>query len=125
MMRTMFGSISLIPFLSGLPLNPLHFRAGCPPTLLEQGRRIVSRRSEDPLYCRTIRFPHHPTASKPRSAVPPGDQMLLIIGIIWRTTMTAIGPTVTTNNDGRMQKKMGNTSFTPSFAAFSSAICRA
>jgi hypothetical protein len=35
------------------------------------------------------------------------------------------GPTVTTNKDGRIQKKIGNTSFTPNFAAFYSAIWRA
>jgi hypothetical protein len=37
---------------------------------------------------------------------------------------TITGPTVITNNDGMMKKKMGNTSLTPSFAAFSSACWR-
>ena len=37
----------------------------------------------------------------------------------------ATGPTVTTNSDGRMQKKIGKISFTPSLAAFSSATWRA
>ena len=40
-------------------------------------------------------------------------------------TRTIIGPTVTTKREGRMKKKIGNTSLTPIFAAFSSAIWRA
>jgi hypothetical protein len=47
-----------------------------------------------------------------------------MVGINSRTIITATGPTVTTNNEGSMQKKIGNTSLTPSFAAFSSATCR-
>lgn len=58
-------------------------------------------------------------ASEPRFQIP------FIIGISSRMILTTTGPTVTTNNDGRMQKKIGNTSLTPSFAAFSSAICLA
>src|SRR5579859_5452363 len=51
--------------------------------------------------------------------------MLFIIGSNSRMIFIATGPTVTTNSEGRMQKKIGKTSLTPSFAAFSSAICRA
>jgi hypothetical protein len=48
-----------------------------------------------------------------------------IIGSSSLLMRTITGPTVTTNSDGNMQKKIGNTSFTPSLAAFSSAIWRA
>jgi hypothetical protein len=51
--------------------------------------------------------------------------MLFIIGISSRMIFMTTGPTVTTNKDGKIQKKIGNTSLTPSLAAFSSAICRA
>lgn len=51
--------------------------------------------------------------------------MLLIIGISSRMMRIVIGPTVTTNRVGMIQKKIGKTNFTPSFAAFSSATCRA
>jgi hypothetical protein len=51
--------------------------------------------------------------------------MLFIIGSSCRMMRMTTGPTVTTNKEGRIQKKIGNTSFTPSLAAFSSAICRA
>ncbi len=55
----------------------------------------------------------------------PIHQMPCIIGINSREILTATGPTVTTKSDGRIQKKMGNTSLTPSLAAFSSATCLA
>jgi len=51
--------------------------------------------------------------------------IFVIIGISSRTIFIATGPTVTTNSDGKIQKKMGKISLTPSFAAFSSAIWRA
>ena len=50
---------------------------------------------------------------------------LFIIGSSCRMMRITTGPTVTTNNEGRIQKKIGKTSLTPSLAAFSSAICRA
>jgi hypothetical protein len=53
-----------------------------------------------------------------------GRYMLTIIGISSRVMRTNMGPTVTTKSDGKIQKKIGNTSLTPSLAAFSSAICR-
>ncbi len=60
------------------------------------------------------------------SAAPGGSpHMLFIMGSISRTMRTAMGPTVTTNSVGRMQKKIGKTSLTPSLAAFSSATWRA
>lgn len=51
--------------------------------------------------------------------------MLFIIGSNSRMIRITTGPTVTTNKEGKIQKKIGNTSFTPSLAAFSSAICLA
>lgn len=48
-----------------------------------------------------------------------------IMGINSRMIFITTGPTVTTNSEGSTQKKMGKMSFTPNFAAFSSAICRA
>ena len=39
-----------------------------------------------------------------------------------RLMRTAMGPTVTTKSVGRIQKKIGNTSFTPTLAASSSAF---
>jgi len=51
--------------------------------------------------------------------------MLFIIGTNSRMIFIATGPTVTTNSEGRMQKKIGKISFTPSLAAFSSATWRA
>jgi hypothetical protein len=45
--------------------------------------------------------------------------MLFIIGSSSRMIFITTGPTVTTNNEGKMQKKIGNTSFTPSLSAFS------
>ena len=51
--------------------------------------------------------------------------MLFIMGSSSRMIFITTGPTVTTNKEGRMQKKMGKTSFTPSLAAFSSATWRA
>src|SRR5579859_4354281 len=50
---------------------------------------------------------------------------LFIMGSNCRMMRMTTGPTVTTNKEGRMQKKIGKTSFTPNFAAFSSAIWRA
>ena len=47
--------------------------------------------------------------------------MFCIMGTSSRTIFIATGPTVTTKSDGRMQKKIGKISFTPNFAAFSSA----
>src|SRR5579883_2493600 len=59
------------------------------------------------------------------SAVPlknlRADHILFSIGSRSLKIRTITGPTVTTNSEGRMKKNMGNTSFTPSFAAFSSA----
>ena len=52
-------------------------------------------------------------------------QILFIMGSNSRMTLMIIGPTVTTKSVGRIQKKIGKISFTPSFAAFSSATCRA
>jgi hypothetical protein len=51
-------------------------------------------------------------------------QMLFIIGMSSRMILNTTGPTVTTNNDGNIQKKIGNTNLTPNFAAFSSASWR-
>ena len=51
--------------------------------------------------------------------------MLFIIGMSSLTILMTTGPTDTTKSEGRIQKKIGKTSFTPSLAAFSSAICRA
>ena len=51
--------------------------------------------------------------------------MFSIIGIRSRTSRVITGPIVTTNSDGSTQKKIGNTSFTASFPASSSALCRA
>ena len=51
--------------------------------------------------------------------------MLFIMGSSSRMIFMTTGPTVTTNKEGNIQKKIGNTSLTPSLAAFSSAICRA
>ena len=47
--------------------------------------------------------------------------MFTIMGISSRTMRTSTGPTVTTKSEGKIQKKIGNTSLTPSLAAFSSA----
>lgn len=52
-------------------------------------------------------------------------QIEFIMGSRSRTMRTTTGPTVMTNRDGRMKKKIGKTSFTLSCAAFSSARCRA
>lgn len=49
--------------------------------------------------------------------------MLFIMGSNSRRIFMITGPTVTTNSDGKMQKKIGKTSLTPNLAAFSSAIC--
>ena len=51
--------------------------------------------------------------------------MFSIMGIRSRTRCVITGPIVTTNSDGSTQKKIGKTSFTASFDAFSSAFCRA
>jgi hypothetical protein len=51
--------------------------------------------------------------------------MLFIMGSNSRLILITMGPTVTTNREGKIQKKIGNTSLTPSLAAFSSAIWRA
>jgi len=51
--------------------------------------------------------------------------MLWIIGNQSRIRRVITGPIVTTNNDGSTLKKTGNTSFTASLEAFSSALWRA
>jgi hypothetical protein len=66
---------------------------------------------------------HHFVVSFRRNI--PFRYMLFIMGSSSRTIFIATGPTVTTNSEGRMQKKIGKTSFTPNLAAFSSAIWRA
>src|SRR5689334_13371264 len=43
------------------------------------------------------------------------DYIFSIMGIKSRTRRVITGPIVTTNNEGRTQKKIGNTSFTASF----------
>jgi hypothetical protein len=57
--------------------------------------------------------------------INPGAYMLFIIGSKSRRMRMTTGPTVTTNSEGNIQKKIGKTSLTPSLAAFSSAIWRA
>ena len=49
------------------------------------------------------------------------DHMFSIIGINSRTNCVITGLSVTTNREGSTQKKIGNTSFTGSFEACSSA----
>lgn len=53
------------------------------------------------------------------------NYMFSIMGNRSRTSRVITGPIVTTNSDGRTQKKIGKTSFTGNLAAFSSARCRA
>jgi hypothetical protein len=53
------------------------------------------------------------------------DYIFSIIGKRSRTSRVITGPMVTTNSEGSTQKKIGNTSFTASLAARSSAFWRA
>lgn len=118
-MRTIEESMTLSPFL---------FRrySGFPTTCLPDSRwnrrpvTVTLRVAQGiPFYRPSGRKTTRLPGRGPRAYIP------FIIGISSRIILITTGPTETTNSEGRMQKKIGNTSFTPSFAAFSSATCRA
>lgn len=119
MMRTMDGSICLsFPRLS----------SGCGPSRRLLPPEPASQRTSPCVHSRrSFAVSRSPLKSAETAYLlsPPAYETDSIIGISSRTIFTATGPTVTTNSVGRMQKKIGNTSLTPSFAAFSSATWRA
>jgi len=100
-----------------------------PYSVVRRRRRMKSRLPAIPPP-RRPRYESRPWILRLLSLEPPGRrsgraQRFSTIGIRSRMSRVTTGPTVTTNSDGRMQKKIGNTSLTAIFAARSSARWRA
>ena len=103
-------------------------RAGCQPpyySALFLRRSTISPRNRTASTAQTMRIIELSIIAFLLSRENDSAYMLFIMGISSLMIFMTIGPTVTTNKDGKIQKKMGKINLTPSLAAFSSAIWRA